>query len=197
MRTTCIHTAYRYPLLPRWARRSPSLPCSLFHAGNRRNSKFSEPLWLKSAEKLWFDPMVCVPTRCFLVGGDPEQDVTRLLWSFVPPCRYGWNCWRPGCVFESARSTSKTWRSSGLRQLGLLGSQSTGPRQNPKSQCLQVWLGLLGPERRTRPMPTLQQSQGLLMNLGLLESQRRVPRQNLNSRRVPVELGLLGPEDMS
>ena len=58
---------------------------------------------------------------------------------------------------ENARSTSGTWWSSGLRQLGLVGSQSTVPRQNLKSQCLQVWLGLLGPERRTRPMPTLHQ----------------------------------------
>ena len=50
---------------------------------------------------------------------------------------------------ESARSTSGTWRSSGLRQHGLLGSHSTMPRQNPKSQCLLVQRGLLGPERDT------------------------------------------------
>ena len=28
-----------------------------------------------------------VPIRCFSVGGDPEQDVRRLPWEVVSPCR--------------------------------------------------------------------------------------------------------------
>ena len=40
------------------------------------------------------------PLRWFSVGGDPEQDVKRLPWRVVLPCRYGWSCWRPGCVHE-------------------------------------------------------------------------------------------------
>ena len=48
----------------------------------------------------------------------------------------------------SARSTPGTWRSSGLRQLGLVGSYRTVPRQNPKSKGLPVKLCLLAPEQR-------------------------------------------------
>ena len=52
---------------------------------------------------------------------------------------------------ESARSTSGTWWSSGLRQLGVLGSHRTVRRQNPRSQCLLVQLDLLGHEQVARP----------------------------------------------
>ena len=51
-------------------------------------------------------------------------------------------------------------------------------------------------EQRAHPVPSLQQSQCLLVKL-LLESQSRVPRRKLNSQRVPVELGLFGPEQMA
>ena len=39
-----------------------------------------------------------------------------------------------------------------------LESRSRVSRQNPNSQCAPVKLGLLAPEQRARPVPTLQQS---------------------------------------
>ena len=38
------------------------------------NEALLRPSWLKRERC----PMVCVPVRCFNVGGDPEQDVKRL-----------------------------------------------------------------------------------------------------------------------
>ena len=80
-----------------------------------------------------------------------------------------------------------------LVKLGLLGSQSTVPRQNLMYQCPLVKLGLLGPEQRAHPVPLLQQSQCLLVKLGLLESQSTAPRRNLNSQRLLVKLGNFWP----
>ena len=51
-------------------------------------------------------------------------------------------------------------------KIGLWRPPSAVPRQHPNSQCLLVKPGPCGPERRTRPTPTLQQSLGLLVKLG-------------------------------
>ena len=64
--------------------------------------------------------MVCVPIRCFNVGGDPEQDVKRLHGNLFLRVDMGrtvggqvvrLHTTKPG----DARSTSETWRSSGPR----------------------------------------------------------------------------------
>ena len=82
-------------------------------------------------------------------------------------------------------------------EFGLLGLQSTVPRQNPTLQCPLVKLGFLGPEQREHPVPLLQQAKCLLVKPGLLESQRRVPRRNLSAQRLLVKLCLFGPEQMA
>ena len=109
----------------------------------------------RTRDRFNFVPMVCVPIRCFSVGADPEQDVKG---------SHGDLCHRVvlggtdgvqvvplhTAKSESARSTSGTWWSSGLRELGVLGSHRTVRRQNPRSQCLLVQLDL-GPEQVARP----------------------------------------------
>ena len=82
--------------------------------------------------------------------------------NLLPSCRYGWNCCAAHDQARERQNTSGTWRSSGLRQLGLLGSHSTVLSQNPKSQCLLVQRGLLGPERETRPTQSPPAKPGLL-----------------------------------
>ena len=65
--------------------------------------------------------MVGFPERCFSVDGYPEQDLKRLPWQMTRPCRYGWNCWRPGCAFvhdqardrhEHVRNLAEFWTAA-------------------------------------------------------------------------------------
>ena len=106
-------------------------------------------------------PMVCVPVRCFSVGGDSEQDVKRLPWIFVPPCRYGWSCWRPGFAFAHNQARERQEGRGGVLGCGSLASWDR------IVQCLHrirnrsvFWCSgvLLARERETRPTPPLQQS---------------------------------------
>ena len=48
----------------------------------------------------------------------------------MPPCRYGWNCWRPGCVFthrerqEHVRDLAEFWAEA-ARPLGIEKHRTT------------------------------------------------------------------------
>ena len=56
---------------------------------------------------------------------------------------------------------------------------------------------LLGPEQTTRPAPTVQQSQGLLVKFGLVGSHSTVPRQIQKSKGRVVKPGVRGSEQMT
>ena len=50
----------------------------------------------------------------------------------VPPCRYGWNCWRPGCAFahdrarerqEHVRVLAEFWAAAAATAVGELAGE--------------------------------------------------------------------------
>ena len=147
--------------------------------------------------KLWKHESV--PIRCFSVVGDPEQDAERLQWSFVPPCRYGWNCWRPGCVFahdqarerlEHVRDLAEFWTEA-ARPLGIAKHRTTTESEIAVPPGV---AGSFGPGERDT---TNAAATAVAKPAGEGRPLGRVPRRNLNSQRVPVVLNLLGPEQMA
>ena len=100
--------------------------------------------------------------------------------------------WGRGKAVESVVA-----KQDDVGERGLLQSQSVVLRKHPNSRKLLVKLGLLGPEKRARPVPPLQQLQSLLVKIGLLELQSVAPRQNPNWQSPLMTLGLLGQEHMA
>ena len=55
-------------------------------------------------------------------------------WRFVPPCRYGWNCWRPGCAFAHDQARERQEHARDLAEFWAAAARPRGIA--PYIQCL-------------------------------------------------------------
>ena len=76
----------------------------------------------------------------------------------VPPCRYGWNCWRPGCAFahnrsrerqEHVRVLAEFWAAAAATAVGELAGEAR-PRGIAQYSVSTASADNPGKERATR-----------------------------------------------
>ena len=102
----------------------------------------------------------------------------------MEPCRYDMGCWRPLCPFRhSGRARAARWAV-----VWALIAQQEQSAELPVPLVVEEILEVaehihqerifLVTDRMTRPVPSLQQSQSLLVKIGLLGLQSTVPRKN-------------------